>query len=100
MKKGFTLIELLAVIVILAILSIIIIPKIAGMVEKGKISAFESTANGLISAVKYDNMEDSSLKLYTTKNGKIVDISPKYRVADNIKFMEGFKNSILYTCEC
>ena len=24
------------------------------------------------------------------KNGKIVDISPKYRVADNIKFMEGF----------
>lgn len=44
-KKGFTLIELLAVIVILAIVSLIAVPMIMQVIEKVNIKAAESSAN-------------------------------------------------------
>ena len=47
-KKGFTLVELLAVIVILAIISLIAIPLIGNVIEKAKIGALESSVNGLV----------------------------------------------------
>lgn len=47
-KKGFTLIELLAVIVILAIISLITIPVITNVIEKARIGALESSVRGLI----------------------------------------------------
>ena len=44
-KKGFTLVELLAVIVILAVISLIAIPMILGVIETARKSAFKITCN-------------------------------------------------------
>ena len=44
-NKGFTLVELLAVIVILAVISLIAVPMILGVVEESKKSAFQITCN-------------------------------------------------------
>ena len=52
MKKGFTLIELLAVIVILAIVALIAMPKISGLVEKSKKGGAEQSALGYIDATE------------------------------------------------
>ena len=51
-KKGFTLIELLAVIVILAIISVIALPKILNVVEEAKKGSAEASALGYIDAVE------------------------------------------------
>ena len=51
-KKGFTLIELLAVIVILAIISLIATPMILGVIEDTKLKAAEQSVNGYIDAVE------------------------------------------------
>ena len=50
MRRGFTLIELLAVIVIIAIISLIAFPTITGIVERTKKEAFKESVNNLISA--------------------------------------------------
>ena len=50
-KKGFTLIELLAVIVILAIVSLIAVPMIMQVIEKVNIKAAESSANSYKEAI-------------------------------------------------
>ena len=52
MKKGFTLIELLAVIVILAVISLITTPMILGVIEDTKLKAAEQSANGYLDAVE------------------------------------------------
>ena len=52
MKKGFTLIELLAVIVILAIIAVIATPIVLNIVEKSRVSARVSSANGVLEAAK------------------------------------------------
>ena len=46
-KKAFTLIEILAVIVLLAIVSLISVPLITGVLESAKLSAFENSLNKL-----------------------------------------------------
>ncbi len=51
-RKGFTLIELLAVIVILAIVSIIATPTILGVIEKARKGAAKQSALGYIAAVE------------------------------------------------
>ena len=51
-KKGFTLIELLAVIVILAVITLIATPMILGVIEDTKLKAAEQSANGYIDAVE------------------------------------------------
>ena len=51
-KKGFTLIELLAVIVILAVITLIATPMILGVIEKAKKGGAESSALGYIDAVE------------------------------------------------
>ena len=51
-KKGFTLIELLAVIVILAVISLIATPMILGVIEDAKLKAAEQSVNGYIDAVE------------------------------------------------
>ena len=63
MKKGFTLIELLAVIVILAIISLIATPLILNVVEESKKKSAELGAYGYIEAVEKTisiNMLDSN----------------------------------------
>lgn len=51
-RKGFTLIELLAVIVILAIISLIATPMIMDVIEKARKGSAESSATGYINAVE------------------------------------------------
>ena len=51
-KKGFTLVELLAVIVILAIISLIATPMILGVIEKANKSAAIQSANGIMDAAE------------------------------------------------
>lgn len=48
MKKGFTLLELLAVIVVLAIITLIAIPIMLNVIEKSKLGALKDSAYGLI----------------------------------------------------
>ncbi len=52
-KKGFTLIELLAVIVILAILMVVAVPKILDVIENSRQSAVKSSTELYIDAVEY-----------------------------------------------
>ena len=51
-KKGFTLVELLAVIVILAIILVIAVPKIMDTIENAKLGAIESTARLIINGAE------------------------------------------------
>src|SRR5574344_723248 len=51
-NKGFTLIELLAVIVILAVISLIITPVITGIIKSAQKQIFKSGAYSYISAAK------------------------------------------------
>lgn len=51
MKKGFTLIELLAVVIVLALLSLIVTPQIMKVVENSARKAFATTAYGIIHSV-------------------------------------------------
>ena len=51
-RKGFTLIELLAVIVILAVISLIATPMILGVIEDTKLKSAEQSVNGYLDAVE------------------------------------------------
>ena len=59
-NKGFTLVELLAVIVILAVISLIATPMVLGVIEKSKKSAAIESANGILDAAE-KNMIESML---------------------------------------
>ena len=52
-KYGFTLVELLAVIVILAIISIIAVPMIGNVIEDSRKQALEQSANGIVESARY-----------------------------------------------
>lgn len=58
MKKGFTLIELLAVIVILAVISVIAYPKILDIIESSKIRAFDSSKKLIIESAETKYLAD------------------------------------------
>ena len=59
-EKGFTLVELLAVIVILAVISLIATPMVLGVIEKSKKSAAIESVNGIMDAAE-KNMIESML---------------------------------------
>lgn len=61
MKKGFTLIEMLAVIVILAIISLIIFPEVNKIIKNSKQKSYDTQINNLINATKKMTAKDSSL---------------------------------------
>ena len=56
-KKGFTLIELLAVIVILAIIAMILMPRISEIILTAKKATFKRTIEGVLEAAKYYDVE-------------------------------------------
>ena len=56
-KKGFTLVELLAVIVILAIILAIAVPRITGILNSAKRSAFEADVKLIIKGIEYKMLE-------------------------------------------
>lgn len=57
-NKGFTLTELIAIIVILAIISLISTPIITNLIDDSRIKAFENTAQGIIRTVDYGYTQD------------------------------------------
>ena len=52
MKKGFTLIELLAVIVVLAIVSLIVFPEVTRIIQNSKQKSYDTQINNLIEAAR------------------------------------------------
>lgn len=60
MKKGFTLVEMLAVIVILAIISLIIFPEVNKMIKNSKQKSYNTQINSLIDATKKMVSKDST----------------------------------------
>ena len=74
-NKGFTLIELLAVIVILAVIVLMITPRILQIIEKSKKNTFETTANSLLRTTKqfYANAivnQDNKVYEFSFEEGK------------------------------
>ena len=58
-KKGFTLIELLAVIVVLAIILVIAMPRILKVIEESEKEVFRITGENLVKAAKDKTVIDS-----------------------------------------
>ena len=56
-KKGFTLIELLAVIVILAIISLIAVPIVLNIIDDARISSYERSSENILSAAEFYYIE-------------------------------------------
>ena len=61
-KNGFTLVELLAVIVILAIILVIAVPKITDTIKNSKIASFESSAKTIAAQAEKKKMEKEILE--------------------------------------
>ena len=59
--KGFTLVELLAVIVILATILVIAVPKITDTIKNSKIASFESSAKTIAAQAEKKKMENEIL---------------------------------------
>ena len=67
-KKGFTLVELLAVIVILAVILIIAMPKISDVIKKTRLSSLEATTKMIINFAEKKYTENQVLEQGTNIN--------------------------------
>lgn len=76
-RKGFTLAELLAVLSILAIIALIVFPKVGGVIDESEKKAFERSMDGIKRAVEVDYQDDSyrGNRVYKYENGKLTLIS-------------------------
>ncbi len=74
-KKGFTLIELLAVIIVLAVILVIAVPKILNVIDDSRKSAYKSTNQMIVSAVKRSN--------------QIGSLDPTFEMARTYSFEDG-----------
>lgn len=103
-NKGFTLVELLAVIVILAVISLIATPMILGVIETAKQEAAKASALNYIDAVeKYMIMAEldpenhyrleAGHKYYVISNSTIDDLA--YNFVENVKALEMPENTYL-----
>lgn len=73
-QKGFTLIELLAVIVILAIILSIAVPRITSLIDNSKKSSFESNAKMVLNAIRIKVLENSNFDLTTLNKNTLETI--------------------------
>ena len=78
-NKGFTLIELLAVIVILAVISLIATPMVLGVIEKSKRSAAIESVNGIMDAAEKNMIESMLNGESKTKYDLSTDTSLSYK---------------------
>ena len=86
-KKGFTLVELLAVIVILAVISLIAVPMILGVVEEARRSAFQITCNEIYES--YEQYEINEEILGNTSICSVFDFGnnrEETEIIDGIKY--------------
>ena len=86
-KKGFTLIELLAVIVILAVISLITIPLIMGVIEESKVGAFKDSVMLSFSSAE---LYEARVEVITTAGINVVDLDIKN---NNFKYGKIIKNA-------
>ena len=101
-NKGFTLVELLAVIVVLALILLIAVPKILRVIEESEKEAFRLTGEHLVKGARDKYLMDSivsiSSKTYTIEDGVFVEdsIPMNGKLPDNgtIKVREDGKVSI------
>ncbi len=105
--KGFTLVELLAVIVVLAIIFAIAVPRVISVIEEADRAGFKSTGEGLIKGAKekqgYETTQLPPEKTSTITNGAFVgDSIPMIgklpdngtiRITDTGKVTIGISNS-------
>ncbi len=71
-KKGFTLVELLAVIVVLAILVLLAMPRVTSMMEKSRVNSFAVEANEILKVAQtayndhlLNGTDDGTMPCYT-----------------------------------
>ena len=86
-KKGFTLVELLAVIVILAVISLITIPLIMGVIEESKVGAFKDSVMLSFSSAE---LYEARVEVITTAGINVVDLDMKN---NNFKYGKIIKNA-------
>jgi len=72
-QKGFTLIELLGVIILIALISLIIIPGISGVIKNGKTKADDELNNSIILAAKNWAIDNKD-KLPSDGNYTLIDL--------------------------
>ena len=75
MKRGFTLVELLAVVIILAIISLITTPMVLNIIETAKLNAALASAAGYIEAVEKQTMQNIIMGGNTLPANKKVNIN-------------------------
>lgn len=88
--KGFTIVELLAVIVILAIVLAIAIPRISNYEKERKKDLFFSVAKNILREIEYENVDNedslssilSSIEIDVSNNQIDIDKSKVYRDVD------------------
>ena len=102
MKKGFTLIEMLAVIVILAIVSLIIFPEVNKVIKNSKQKSYNAQIENLKDATKKLAVDDTSIlpgensgrssciTLTTLMNNGKIDTDILYDPRDSKVRIEGF----------
>lgn len=107
MKKGFTLIELLAVIVVLAVVSMILIPLISGLIENSRKSALQDSAYGLVESANlfyFSNKEiNNHIDFTCSKTGCVSSDSYSLKYKGNIEngnvrlYADGTVSLCIYT---
>ena len=70
MKKGFTLVEMLAVIVILAIISLIVFPEVNKTINNSKQRSYKTQIDNLIKATKQLVVKDTNILPEPQNNAK------------------------------
>jgi len=82
-KKGFTLVELLAVIVILAIILVIAVPKITKTIDETRNGAFISSAKLIAASAEKKNLENETLGIEQEIECKdLVELTNDYKNCD------------------
>lgn len=76
-NKGFTLVEILAVIAILGVLSVLVVPRIFGLVTDSRKNIYVQDAKKLISQARY-TMNAKSVKIEKPEDGECIVFSMKY----------------------
>ena len=95
-KKGFTLVELLAVIVILAVILLIAVPKIGDVIYSSRKNTFKNSAYALVSTAEklYQESYAGSLNeesvLYDIENGKVLHDGVEVDIVDGKIDGKGF----------